>query len=63
MSFDCHSSTVIHLRAALFLLRWVEVYRHLGLEDHFRSNSALNFDRDAGMVIVEKLVRGKKLMS
>lgn len=61
MSFDRHPSTAIHPRAALFLLRSVEIFRQLGLEDHFRENSALNFDLDAGMIIVEKLVGGKTL--
>lgn len=63
VSFDRHPSTAIHPRAALFLLRSVEIYRQLGLEDHLRKNSALNFDLDAGMVIVEKLVGGKTLMN
>ncbi|KAH7136762.1 FAD binding domain-containing protein [Dactylonectria estremocensis] len=63
VSFDRHPSTAIHPRAALFLLRSVEIYRQLGLEDHLRKNSALNFDLDAGMVVVEKLVGGKTLMN
>ncbi|KAJ3549720.1 hypothetical protein NM208_g358 [Fusarium decemcellulare] len=63
VSFDRHPSTAIHPRAALFLLRSVEIFRQLGLEDELRSNSALNFDLDAGMIIVEKLVGGKTLAS
>ncbi|KAF4462844.1 phenol 2-monooxygenase [Fusarium albosuccineum] len=61
VSFDRHPSTAIHPRAALFLLRSVEIFRQLGLEDELRSNSALNFDLDAGIIIVEKLVGGKTL--
>ncbi|CAI4220158.1 unnamed protein product [Parascedosporium putredinis] len=63
VSFDRHPSTAIHPRAALFLLRSVEIFRQLGLEDHLRENSALNFDLDAGMLIVEKLVGGKVIAS
>ncbi|KAF5621318.1 phenol 2-monooxygenase [Fusarium tjaetaba] len=63
VSFDRHPSTAIHPRAALFLLRSVEIFRQLGLEDELRSESASNFDLDAGMIIVEKLVGGKVLAS
>ncbi|CVK96623.1 related to phenol 2-monooxygenase [Fusarium mangiferae] len=63
VSFDRHPSTAIHPRAALFLLRSVEIFRQLGLEDELRSESASNFDLDAGMIIVEKLVGGKVLES
>ncbi|KAF4341193.1 phenol 2-monooxygenase [Fusarium beomiforme] len=63
ISFDRHPSTAIHPRAALFLLRSVEIFRQLGLEDELRSESASNFDLDAGMIIVEKLVGGKVLAS
>ncbi|KAH8663231.1 FAD binding domain-containing protein [Ilyonectria robusta] len=61
LSLDRHPSTAIHPRAALFLLRTVEIFRQLGLEEHLLENSALNFDLDAGMVIIEKLVGGKVL--
>ncbi|KAL5603717.1 hypothetical protein FOVSG1_006467 [Fusarium oxysporum f. sp. vasinfectum] len=63
VSFGRHPSTAIHPRAALFLLRSVEIFRQLGLEDELRSESASNFDLDAGMIIVEKLVGGKVLAS
>ncbi|KAM3065588.1 hypothetical protein ACMFMG_011298 [Clarireedia jacksonii] len=63
ISFDRHPSTAIHPRAALFLLRSVEIFRQLGLDDHFREHSAENFDLDAGMLITDKLVGGKTLMS
>ncbi|KAF5639344.1 phenol 2-monooxygenase [Fusarium sp. NRRL 52700] len=63
VSFDRHPSTAIHPRAALFLLRSVEIFRQLGLEDELLSESASNFDLDAGMIIVEKLVGGKVLAS
>ncbi|KAI4719308.1 hypothetical protein E4T48_04412 [Aureobasidium sp. EXF-10727] len=58
-SFDRHPSTAIHPRAALFLLRTVEVLRQLGLEDLFVAESEKNFDLDAGMLVVEKLYQGK----
>ncbi|CAJ0553068.1 Ff.00g115800.m01.CDS01 [Fusarium sp. VM40] len=62
VSFDRHPSTAIHPRAALFLLRSVEIFRQLGLENRLREKSALNFDLDAGMIIVENLSGGKTLM-
>ncbi|THZ63679.1 hypothetical protein D6C86_02981 [Aureobasidium pullulans] len=61
ISFDRHPSTAIHPRAALFLLRTVEVLRQLGLEDLFISESEKNFDLDAGMLVVEKLYQGKTI--
>lgn len=63
VSFDRHPSTAIHPRAALFLLRSVEIFRQLGLMEVMRNESALNFDLDAGMIIVEQLVGGKTIMS
>ncbi|KAF7536941.1 hypothetical protein G7054_g4097 [Neopestalotiopsis clavispora] len=63
ISFDRHPSTAIHPRAALFLLRSVEIFRQLGLDEHFRENSAKNFDLDAGMLITDKLVGGKTIMA
>ncbi|ETS73510.1 hypothetical protein PFICI_14456 [Pestalotiopsis fici W106-1] len=63
LSFDRHTSTAIHPRAALFLLRSVEIFRQLGLDEHFRENSAKNFDLDAGMLITDKLVGGKTIMA
>lgn len=62
-SFDRHPSTAIHPRAALFLLRSIEIFRQLGLDEVMTRESASNFDLDAGMVVVEKLVGGKTLMS
>ncbi|KAI5272566.1 hypothetical protein E4T47_04210 [Aureobasidium subglaciale] len=59
ISFDRHPSTAIHPRAALFLLRKVEVLRQLGLEELFVAESEKNFDLDAGMLVVEKLYKGK----
>ncbi|KAI5195485.1 hypothetical protein E4T39_08203 [Aureobasidium subglaciale] len=63
ISFDRHSSTAIHPRAALFLLRTVEILRQLGLEETFVKESRSNFDLDAGMLVVEKLYKGKTLAS
>ena len=63
VSFDRHPSTAIHPRAALFLLRTVEILRQLGLEDKFIEESRSNFDLDAGMLVVEKLYKGKTLAS
>ncbi|KAM0342879.1 hypothetical protein ACHAPU_009083 [Fusarium lateritium] len=40
----------------------MEIFRQLGLEDRLREESALNFDLDAGMIIVEQLSGGKVLM-
>ncbi|KAI9690447.1 MAG: hypothetical protein M1822_009410 [Bathelium mastoideum] len=62
ISFDRHPSTAIHPRAALFLLRTVEILRQLGLADEFKRESETMFDLDAGMVVVEKLYKGKILM-
>ncbi|KAF4552361.1 FAD-binding domain-containing protein 48 [Elsinoe fawcettii] len=62
-SFDRHPSTAIHPRAALFLLKSIEIFRQLGLDETMTRESASNFDLDAGMIIVEKLVGGKTLMS
>lgn len=61
VTFDRHPSTAIHPRAALFLLRTIEIFRQLGLEALLREESASNFDLDAGMLIVEQLVGGKVL--
>ncbi|KAI4732023.1 hypothetical protein E4T49_00115 [Aureobasidium sp. EXF-10728] len=63
VSFDRHPSTAIHPRAALFLLRTVEILRQLGLEELFIKESQSNFDLDAGMLVVEKLYKGKTLAS
>ncbi|KAH0403046.1 hypothetical protein KCU89_g2529, partial [Aureobasidium melanogenum] len=63
VSFDRHPSTAIHPRAALFLLRTVEVLRQLGLEELFIKESQSNFDLDAGMLVVEKLYKGKTIAS
>lgn len=63
ISFDRHPSTAIHPRAALFLLRSVEIFRQLGLDEQLRENSAENFDLDAGMLITDKLVGGKVIMA
>lgn len=59
VSFDRHSSTAIHPRAALLLLNTVEVLRQLGLEELFVTESEKNFDLDAGFLLVEKLYQGK----
>lgn len=61
VSFDRHPSTAIHPRAALFLLRTVEVLRQLGLEELFMEESEKNFDLNAGMLVVEKLHQGKTI--
>ncbi|KAI4595199.1 hypothetical protein KJ359_007175 [Pestalotiopsis sp. 9143b] len=63
ISFDRHPSTAIHPRAALFLLRSVEIFRQLGLDEQLRENSSKNFDLDAGMLITDKLVGGKVIMA
>lgn len=62
LSFDRHPSTAIHPRAALFLLRTVEVLRQLGLDERFTKESEEMFDLNAGMIIVEKLYKGKVIM-
>lgn len=59
LSFDRHPSTAIHPRAALFLLRTVEVLRQLNLDERLTKESEEMFDLNAGMIIVEKLYKGK----
>jgi len=63
VNFDRHASTAIHPRAALFLLRTIEVLRQLGLDQEFRRESESMFDLNAGMLMVEKLYKGKVLMA
>lgn len=59
LSFDRHPSTAIHPKAALFLLRTVDVLRQLSLYELFSTESEKMFDLNAGMIIVEKLYKGK----
>lgn len=61
ISIDRHPSTATHPRAALFLLRSVEIFRQLGVEAELVRESSLNFDLDAGMLVLEQLVGGKVL--
>ncbi|CEJ60603.1 hypothetical protein PMG11_09172 [Penicillium brasilianum] len=61
ISFDRHPSTATHPRAALFLLRTMEIFRHLGLDGEMETESASDFDLNAGMLIVDKLIGGKVL--
>lgn len=61
ISIDRHPSTATHPRAALFLLRSVEIFRQLGVEAQLERESSLNFDLDAGMLVLEQLVEGKVL--
>lgn len=41
----------------------MEIFRQLRLEELFQKESAKNFDLDAGMIIVERLVAGKVIAS
>jgi hypothetical protein len=41
----------------------MEIFRQLGLEQALQDESASNFDLDAGMLIVETLVGGRKIQS
>ncbi|PYH67654.1 uncharacterized protein BO88DRAFT_426878 [Aspergillus vadensis CBS 113365] len=59
VAFDRHPSTATHPRAALFLLRTMEIFRQLGLEEDMLRASKSNFDLDAGMLLVERLIGGK----
>ncbi|CEL02180.1 hypothetical protein ASPCAL03352 [Aspergillus calidoustus] len=61
-AFDRHPSTATHPRAALFLLRTMEIFRQLDLEHEMQAASASNFDLDAGMLLVERLIGGNVLM-
>ncbi|KAJ5547314.1 hypothetical protein N7494_004899 [Penicillium frequentans] len=61
ISFDRHPSTATHPRAALFLLRTMEVFRQLGLDNEMETESASDFDLNAGMLMVDKLIGGKVL--
>ncbi|GKZ36600.1 hypothetical protein AbraIFM66950_007753 [Aspergillus brasiliensis] len=59
VALDRHPSTATHPRAALFLLRTMEIFRQLGLEEDMVRASKSNFDLDAGMLLVERLIGGK----
>lgn len=61
INFDRHPSTATHPRAALFLLRTVEIFRQLGLDATLQKESAKSFNLNAGMLIVETLIGGKVL--
>ncbi|KAL6704162.1 hypothetical protein ACN47E_008722 [Coniothyrium glycines] len=61
ISFDRHEPSGTHPRAAGLNYRTVEILRQLGLEDVAKAESAKEFDIDAGMLIVEKLVGGKTI--
>ncbi|KAI1033769.1 hypothetical protein LB503_011077 [Fusarium chuoi] len=59
VSFDRHSKAGAHPRAAGINFRTSEILRQLGLEDFTLEQSGKEFDLNAGMLIVEKLVGGK----
>ncbi|KAF3044654.1 hypothetical protein E8E12_007617 [Didymella heteroderae] len=61
ISFDRHPPSDTHPRAAGLNYRTSEILRQLGLEQLARDQSAKEFDIDAGMLLVEKLVGGKTL--
>jgi 2-polyprenyl-6-methoxyphenol hydroxylase-like FAD-dependent oxidoreductase len=61
ISFDRHPPSDTHPRAAGLNYRTSEILRQLGLEQLARDQSAKEFDIDAGMLVVEKLVGGKTL--
>ncbi|KAH6618440.1 FAD binding domain-containing protein [Boeremia exigua] len=59
ISFDRHPPSGTHPRAAGLNYRTVEILRQLGLEADAKAESAKEFDIDAGMLVVERLVGGK----
>ncbi|KAJ4319011.1 hypothetical protein N0V94_004148 [Neodidymelliopsis sp. IMI 364377] len=59
ISFDRHPPSGTHPRAAGLNYRTVEILRQLGLEEEAKAQSGKEFDIDAGMLVVEKLVGGK----
>ncbi|KAH7072042.1 FAD binding domain-containing protein [Paraphoma chrysanthemicola] len=59
ISFDRHPPSGTHPRAAGLNYRTVEILRQLGLEAEAKGESAKEFDINAGMLVVEKLVGGK----
>ncbi|EOD44759.1 putative monooxygenase fad-binding protein [Neofusicoccum parvum UCRNP2] len=61
LSFDRHPSTATRTRAALFLLRSIEIFRQLSLEPALRAASATNFDLDSGMLLTTALAGGTVL--
>ncbi|KAK5059694.1 hypothetical protein LTR84_009577 [Exophiala bonariae] len=61
ISFDRHPSSGTHPRAAGLNFRTSEILRQLGLENFTLEQSKSEFDLNAGMIIVEKLVNGKTL--
>ncbi|KDE83211.1 hypothetical protein AO1008_09817 [Aspergillus oryzae 100-8] len=52
ISFDRHPSTATHLRV---------IFRQLGLDGEMEIESASDFDLDAGLLIVDKLIGGEVL--
>ncbi|KAH7134866.1 FAD binding domain-containing protein [Dendryphion nanum] len=58
-SVDRHPPSGTHPRAAGLNYRTVEILRQLNLEKDAKAESAREFDIDAGMLVVEKLVGGK----
>ncbi|KAL1611041.1 hypothetical protein SLS59_000678 [Nothophoma quercina] len=61
ISFDRHPPSSTHPRAAGLNSRTGEILRQLDLEQLARDQSAKEFDIDAGMLVVEKLVGGRTL--
>ncbi|KAM0541726.1 hypothetical protein ACHAPJ_013131 [Fusarium lateritium] len=59
LSFDRHSRAGAHPRAAGINFRTSEILRQLGLEGLTLEQSGKEYDLNAGMLIVEKLVGGK----
>lgn len=59
MSFDRHAASATHPRAAGLNFRTSEILRQLNLEQLTLEKSAREFDLNAGMLIVERLVGGK----
>ncbi|KAL2672503.1 hypothetical protein Neosp_013215 [[Neocosmospora] mangrovei] len=61
ISFDRHPAAGTHPRAAGLNFRTSEILRQLGLEEFTLQQSGKEFDLNAGMLLVEKLVGGKVL--
>ncbi|UPX20210.1 uncharacterized protein EKO05_0010450 [Ascochyta rabiei] len=59
ISFDSHAPSGTHPRAAGLNYRTVEILRQLGLDKLAQAESAKEFDVNAGMLVVEKIIGGK----
>ncbi|KAH6694303.1 FAD binding domain-containing protein [Leptodontidium sp. MPI-SDFR-AT-0119] len=61
ISFDRRPTFLSHPRATGLNFRTCEILRQLGLEKRCREESVREFDVDAGLLVVERLVKGKLL--